>query len=217
MQIFLHWDLSRTFSHRSSGENVRQQYFQQSVHHRTGLTDRRVVPSIIHRPRQRHRPVYFARLHKMFTTFHSFVYQRRGDQTCSYLVAYRQGSGLHYGYVMVYVLIDTRCLVSESLHYPFTSSMADTSSIAFRLWFNLWLLMKENAYQTHYRLILYFQLLTHRCDLSTLSVKTQLHLSRTHPSSLYVPFMICMFDAFLFVSIIIYVLHIFRVLTSITE
>ena len=36
-----------------------------------------------------YRPVYFACLHKMFTTFHSFVYQRRGDQTCSYLVAYR--------------------------------------------------------------------------------------------------------------------------------
>ena len=61
-----------------------------------------------------HRPVYFARLHKMFTTFHSFVYQRRGDRTCSYLVAYRQGSCLSYGYVMMYVLVDSRCLVSES-------------------------------------------------------------------------------------------------------
>jgi hypothetical protein len=164
-----------------------------------------------------HRPVYFTRLHKMFTTFHSFVYQRRGDQTCSYLVAYRRGSGLHYGYVMVYVLVDDQCLVSESLLFLQTFSLNRTFSIILRLSFNLFLLTKANAYPTPYRLTLSFLLLTHRCDRSTLSVSTKHHLSLICLSSLYVLFVICTFDVFLFLSITICVSHISPVLTSITE
>jgi hypothetical protein len=164
-----------------------------------------------------HRAVYFARLHKMFTTFHSFVYQRRGDQTCSYLVAYRQGSGLHYGYIMVYVLIDKQCFVSLLLSCPLASSLNRTFSIESRLSFNRLPLSTENAYPRPYRLILSFQPLTHRCDLYTLSVRKKLHLSRTRLSLLCVLFVICTFDVFLFVSITICVFHIFRVLTNTTE
>ena len=163
------------------------------------------------------RAVYFARLHKMFTTFHSFVYQRRGDQTCSYLVAFRQGSSLHYGYIMVYVLIDKQCLVSESPSYSLASSLNRTLSVKFRLSFNLSPLTTGNAYPTLYWLTLSFQLLTHRCDLSTLSVSTKLHLSLSRLSSLCVLFVTCTFDVFLFVSITICVFHIFRVLSNTTE
>ena len=133
------------------------------------------------------------------------------------LVAYRQGSCLHYGYVTVYVLVENQCLVSESLPFSHTSPLNRTFSIISRLSFNLSLLTTANAYPTPYPLILSFQQLTHRCDRSTLSVTTTLHLSLTRVNSLCVLFVTCTFDVFLFVSITICVFHIFRVLTSITE
>ena len=133
------------------------------------------------------------------------------------LVAYRQGSCLHYGYVMVYVLVQNQCLVNESLPFPHTSSFNRTFSIISRLSFNRSLLTTANAYPTPYPLTICFQQLTHRCDRSTLSVTTMLHLSLTRVNSLCVLFVTCTFDVFLFVSITICVFHIFRVLTSITE
>lgn len=57
----------------------------------------------------------------------------------------RQDSGLHYGYAMMYVLVDNRCLVSQLLPSPLTSCLNQTFSCTFRLSFNLWLLTKRQC------------------------------------------------------------------------
>jgi hypothetical protein len=129
----------------------------------------------------------------------------------------RSGSDLHDGYAMMYALVDNQCRVSLFLSSPLTSCLNHAFSFTFRLSFNLWLLTNDNAYPTPQRLILFLQLLVHRCDLSILCVTTKLFLSRMCLRSLSVLFVICVLDVSLFLSMFICVLCIFLVRSSTTE
>ena len=69
--------------------------------------------------------VVFCRLHLFNTTFHSFLFSRKGH-TCSYLVSYSKDDAIHFGFILCFALINGSCrFVVQKLpllsHFSITS------------------------------------------------------------------------------------------------
>ncbi len=52
--------------------------------------------------------IFFSRLHHLNTTYHSFLYSRKGS-TCSYLVSYEKNGVLAYGFILCFISNDENC------------------------------------------------------------------------------------------------------------
>lgn len=52
--------------------------------------------------------IFFSRVHFATTTYHSFLYERKGS-TCSYLVSYEKQNILHYGYILAFIQTSGSC------------------------------------------------------------------------------------------------------------
>lgn len=52
--------------------------------------------------------IVFSRLHYRLTTYHAFIYPRKGS-TCSYLISYENDDAIEYGFILCFMTSENKC------------------------------------------------------------------------------------------------------------